>query len=129
MEVVILGGFKIGLVELFWVLMNFGEIFLLLDLGYLDYLLGVVLGKVKFEIYLFLEENNFLLDLVKIFVEVVKWVKFIYVNYLNNLIGVVVIFDFYEELVVWVKKYQVGVVFDFVYGVIGFDGQVLVFFM
>ncbi len=64
-EVAILGGSKIGLVELPWALMNPGETFLLPDPGYPDYLSGAALGKVKFETYPLLEENNFLPDLAK----------------------------------------------------------------
>ena len=128
-EVAILGGSKIGLVELPWALMNPGETFLLPDPGYPDYLSGAALGKVKFETYPLLEENNFLPDLAKIPAEVAKRAKFIYVNYPNNPTGAVATFDFYEELVAWAKKYQVGVVSDFAYGAIGFDGQAPVSFM
>lgn len=128
-EVAILGGSKIGLVELPWALMNPGETFLLPDPGYPDYLSGAALGKVKFETYPLLEENNFLPDLAKIPAEVAKRAKFIYVNYPNNPTGAVATLDFYEELVAWAKKYQVGVVSDFAYGAIGFDGQAPVSFM
>lgn len=115
-EVAILGGSKIGLVELPWALMNPGETFLLPDPGYPDYLSGAALGKVKFETYPLLEENNFLPDLAKIPAEVAKRAKFIYVNYPNNPTGAVATLDFYEELVAWAKKYQVGVVSDFATG-------------
>lgn len=46
MEVVILFGIKIGLVELLMCLMDLGDMMFLFDLGYFDYLLGVVLGEV-----------------------------------------------------------------------------------
>ena len=128
-EIAVLGGSKIGLVELPLALMNPGEAILLPDPGYPDYLSGAALGKVKFETYPLLEENNFLPDLAKIPAEVAKRAKFIYVNYPNNPTGAVATLDFYEELVAWAKKYQVGVVSDFAYGAIGFDGQAPVSFM
>ena len=48
-EVAVLGGSKIGLVELPWALMNPGDTFLLPDPGYPDYLSGAALGEVNFE--------------------------------------------------------------------------------
>lgn len=42
-EIVVLGGSKIGLVELFFVLLNLGDIMILFDFGYLDYLFGIML--------------------------------------------------------------------------------------
>ena len=65
-EVAILGGSKIGLVELPWALMNPGDTMLLPDPGYPDYWSGAALGEVKFETFPLLAENNFLPDLDKI---------------------------------------------------------------
>ena len=61
-EVAILGGSKIGLVELPWALMNPGDTFLLPDPGYPDYLSGAALGEVNFETVPLLAENNFFLN-------------------------------------------------------------------
>lgn len=55
--------------------------------------------------------------------------KLMYLNYLNNLIGVVVIFEFFEEIVSFVKENGICVVYDFVYGVVGFDGCKLLSFL
>lgn len=121
-EVVILFGGKVGLVELLICFINFGDMIFVLDLGYLDYLLGVVLVKVYFERMLFIVENNFLLDYMNIDVFIVECVKLMFLNYLNNFIGVIVLKDFFDEIIYFVNKYNILVVYDFVYGVIGFDG-------
>lgn len=128
-EVAILGGSKIGLVELPWALMNPGDTYLLPDPGYPDYFSGAALGGVKFETVPLLEENNFLPDLAAIPVEVAKRAKFFYLNYPNNPTGAVATPEFYEELVAWAKKYHVGIISDFAYGALGFDGKAPISFM
>ncbi|MDO4902658.1 MAG: pyridoxal phosphate-dependent aminotransferase [Limosilactobacillus sp.] len=128
-EVTILGGSKIGLVELPWALMNPGDTLLLPDPGYPDYLSGAALGDVKFETVPLLEENDFLPDLDAIPEDVAKRAKFFYLNYPNNPTGAVATKEFYADLVAWAKKYQVGIISDFAYGAIGFDGQAPVSFM
>ncbi len=128
-EVAILGGSKIGLVELPWALMNPGDTLLLPDPGYPDYLSGAALGKVKYETYPLKEENYFLPNLNDIPKEVAERAKFIYVNYPNNPTGAVATPGFYEQLVAWAKKYHVGVISDFAYGALGFDGKTPISFM
>jgi aminotransferase len=122
-EVSILGGSKIGLVELPWALMNPGDTYLLPDPGYPDYFSGAALGEVNFETVPLLEENDFLPDLDAIPEETAKKAKFFYLNYPNNPTGAVATAEFYEHLVAWAKKYHVGIISDFAYGAIGFDGQ------
>lgn len=128
-EVAILGGSKIGLVELPWALMNPGDTYLLPDPGYPDYFSGAALGEVNFETVPLLAENNFLPDLDAIPEETAKRAKFFYLNYPNNPTGAVATKEFYTKLVSWAKKYHVGIISDFAYGAIGFDGQQPVSFM
>ncbi|RZI49430.1 pyridoxal phosphate-dependent aminotransferase [Lactococcus kimchii] len=128
-EVVILAGSKIGLVELPWALMNPGDLLLLPDPGYPDYLSGSALGRVDFETFPLLEENGFLPDLSAIPEESAKRAKFLYLNYPNNPTGAVATREFYEELVIWAKRYQIGIISDFAYGAIGYDGQAPISFM
>lgn len=122
-EAAILGGSKIGLVELPWALMNPGDTYLLPDPGYPDYFSGAALGGVKFETVPLLAKNNFLPDLKAIPEAVAQRAKFFYLNYPNNPTGAVATKKFYEELVSWAKKYHVGIISDFAYGALGFDGQ------
>lgn len=128
-EVAILGGSKIGLVELPWALMNPGDTYLLPDPGYPDYFSGAALGGVKFETVPLLAENNFLPDLQSIPEEVARRAKFFYLNYPNNPTGAVATEEFYQELVAWAQKYHVGIISDFAYGALGFDGQAPLSFM
>lgn len=120
-EVAILGGSKIGLVELPWALMNPGELLLLPDPGYPDYLSGVTLGKVNYETFPLQIENDFLPDYDEIDKEIAKKAKFIYLNYPNNPTGAVATKEFYEKTVEFAQKNNVGVISDFAYGALGFD--------
>ena len=61
-EVAILFGTKTGLVELPMCLLNEGELMLLPDPGYPDYLSGVVLANVEYETFPLKAENKFLPD-------------------------------------------------------------------
>lgn len=97
-EVAILGGSKIGLVELPWALMNPGDTYLLPDLQSIPE-------------------------------EVARRAKFFYLNYPNNPTGAVATKEFYQELVTWAQKYHVGIISDFAYGALGFDGQAPLSFM
>lgn len=128
-EVAILGGSKIGLVELPWALMNPGDTYLLPDPGYPDYFSGAALGEVNFETVPLLAKNNFLPDLKAIPEAVAKRAKFFYLNYPNNPTGAVATKEFYTELVAWAQKYHVGIISDFAYGALGFDGQSPISFM
>lgn len=128
-EVAILGGSKIGLVELPWALMNPGDLFLLPDPGYPDYLSGAALGQVEYATVPLKAENNFLPDLAAIPAATARRAKFFYVNYPNNPTGAVATREFYEELVAWAKQYEVGIISDFAYGALGYDGNRPISFM
>lgn len=123
-EVCILGGAKIGLVELPLALMDPDDLLLLPDPGYPDYLSGVVLGKIKYETFPLLEENHFLPDLEAIPEDVAQKAKFIYLNYPNNPTGAVATPLFYEKVYQFAKKYDIGVISDFAYGALGVDDYV-----
>ena len=117
-----MGGAKIGLVELPLALMNPGELLLLPDPGYPDYLSGVSLGRVAYETFPLTAENDFLPDLEAIPEGTARRAKFIYINYPNNPTGAVATKAFYEKLVAWAKTYEVGVVSDLAYGALGYQG-------
>ena len=121
-EICVMGGAKIGLVELPLALMNPGDLLLLPDPGYPDYLSGVSLGRVAYETFPLTAENDFLPDLDAIPEETARRAKFIYINYPNNPTGAVATKAFYEKLVAWAKTYEVGVVSDLAYGALGYQG-------
>src|SRR5699024_180572 len=74
-------------------------------------------------------ENNFLPDLAAIPATIARRAKFFYVNYPNNPTGAVATREFYEELVAWAKQYEVGIISDFAYGALGYDGNRPISFM
>lgn len=122
-EVAVLAGSKIGLVELPWALMNPGETLLLPNPGYPDYWSGAALGRVVVEQVELKRDNDFLIDYDEIPADVAQQAKLLYMNYPNNPTGAVATAEFYEQTVAFANQHQVGIVSDFAYGAIGFDGH------
>lgn len=128
-EVAILGGTKIGLVELPLALLNDGDLMLLPDPGYPDYLSGVVLAGAEFAPMPLLEKNKFLPDYEALSDDVKTRAKLLYINYPNNPTGATADLAFYEETVRFAKEHGIAVAHDFAYGAIGFDGKKPVSFL
>lgn len=128
-EIAILGGSKIGLVELPFAILNPGDTMLLPDPGYPDYLSGVALAQVKLELMALREENDFLPDYSSLDPQIVDAAKLMYLNYPNNPTGAVATPEFYSQTVEFAQKNHIGVVQDFAYGAIGFDGKKPVSFL
>ncbi|KRL80795.1 pyridoxal phosphate-dependent aminotransferase [Secundilactobacillus paracollinoides] len=122
-EIAILGGSKIGLVELPFAVLNPGDTLLLPDPGYPDYLSGVTLAKVNLELVKLTEQNDFLPDYDTIDPAVVKAAKLLYLNYPNNPTGAVATPEFFRKTVAFAQQNDIGIVHDFAYGPIGFDGH------
>ncbi|GAX00679.1 pyridoxal phosphate-dependent aminotransferase [Secundilactobacillus silagei] len=122
-EVAILGGSKIGLVELPFALLNPGDTMLLPDPGYPDYLSGVALAQVKLELMSLSADNHYLPDYQQLDPKVVEQAKLMYLNYPHNPTGAVATPEFYQDTVKFAKAHHIGVVQDFAYGAIGFDGK------
>lgn len=122
-EVAILFGTKAGLVELPMCLLNEGELMLLPDPGYPDYLSGVVLANVNYETFPLTKENHFLPDYDEIPLEQKEKAKLMYLNYPNNPSGATADRVFFEKTVEFAKMHDIVVLHDFAYGAIGFDGQ------
>ncbi|MBD3109768.1 pyridoxal phosphate-dependent aminotransferase [Bacillus sp. AGMB 02131] len=128
-EVAILFGTKAGLVELPMCLLNEGEMMLLPDPGYPDYLSGVVLANVNYETIPLTKENQFLPDYNSIPDEQKHQAKLMYLNYPNNPTGATASRAFFDETVAFAKKHNISVLHDFAYGAIGFDGKKPVSFL
>lgn len=122
-EIAILGGSKIGLVELPFAILNLGDTMILPDPGYPDYLSGVALADVRLELMRLKEENQFLPDYDDLDAAVVQRAKLMYLNYPNNPTGATATPEFFKKTVDFAKQNQIGVVQDFAYGAIGFDGK------
>jgi len=121
-EIAILGGTKIGLVELPLAILNPGDYMLLPDPGYPDYLSGVALADVKFDTMPLVVENAFLPDYDALSDEVKERAKLMYINYPNNPTGGVADKTFFEKTVAFAKEHHIAVAHDFAYGALGFDG-------
>ena len=128
-EVAILFGAKAGLVELPLSLMNEGDLMLLPDPGYPDYLSGAGLANVNYETMPLLVENNYLPDYRKLTDEQKMLAKLIYLNYPNNPTGATASLEFFEETIELAKESDINIVHDFAYGAIGFDGKKPISFM
>ena len=122
-EVAILFGTKTGLVELPMCLLNEGELMLLPDPGYPDYLSGVVLANVEYETFPLKAENKFLPDFKSIPADQRSAAKLMYLNYPNNPTGATADLAFFEETVSFAKDNNITILHDFAYGAIGFDGK------
>jgi L-glutamine---4-(methylsulfanyl)-2-oxobutanoate aminotransferase len=122
-EVAILFGTKAGLVELPMCLLNEGELMLLPDPGYPDYLSGAVLAGVEVQTFPLKPENRFLPDYKSIPNDLLEAAKLMYLNYPNNPTGATADQAFFEETVAFAKKYNITILHDFAYGAIGFDNQ------
>ena len=122
LEVALLAGTKVGLVELPLAFMNPGDLMLLPDPGYPDYLSGAPLAGADFETMSLTAENGFLPDFSQISEDVKKRAKLMYLNYPNNPTGAVATQQFFDETVKFAKENNIAVVHDFAYGAVGFDG-------
>ncbi|MEI3613848.1 pyridoxal phosphate-dependent aminotransferase [Pseudogracilibacillus sp. SO30301A] len=121
-EVALMFGSKIGLFEVSQCLLNPGDVTLLPNPGYPDYLSGVALANAKHEFMPLLAENGFLPNYSEISEEVLEEAKLMFLNYPNNPTAGVATREFFDETVAVAKKHNICVVHDFAYGAIGFDG-------
>lgn len=121
-EVAVLAGTKIGLVELPLALLNPEDLMLLPDPGYPDYLSGAPLAEVRYETMPLQAENEFLPDYSRLSETTKEQAKLMYLNYPNNPTGAVANQPFFNATVAFAKEHHIGVVHDFAYGAVGFDG-------
>ena len=128
-QVAILFGTKAGLVELPLCLLNKGDLMLLPDPGYPDYLSGAALAGAVYETMPLLKENGFLPDYGALSAETLEKAKLMYLNYPNNPTGATATPQFFEETVQFAKTHGITVAHDFAYGAIGFDEKKPVSFL
>ncbi|RNA67778.1 pyridoxal phosphate-dependent aminotransferase [Alteribacter keqinensis] len=122
-EVAVLFGAKTGLVEISECLLNPGDLALLPDPGYPDYMSGIALANARTSFMPLLEENRFLPDYKSINENTLDEAKLLFLNYPNNPTSAVADVSFFDQTVALGKKHDICVVHDFAYGAIGFDGE------
>lgn len=104
-EVIVIIGFKEGLVYLVLVIMNIGDMVLVFNLLYLIYFYGFVIVGVDICYVFMCLEVDFFEELEKVICE--SWFKFkmLVLNFLGNFIVECVELDFFEKVVVICKEY------------------------
>ena len=129
LEVAILAGTKIGLVELPLALLDPDDLLLLPNPGYPDYLSGAPLADIGYELMRLNPENGYLPDYTELPESIRSRAKLMYLNYPNNPTGAVATKAFFDETVEFAKDNGIAVVHDFAYGAVGFDGKKPVSFL
>ncbi len=122
-EVAVLFGAKTGLVELSQCLLNPGDLALLPDPGYPDYMSGIALANAETHLMPLVKSNAFLPDYQSIDTEIWERAKLLFLNYPNNPTSAVADKSFFDETIAMANRHNVCVVHDFAYGALGFDGE------
>lgn len=122
-EVAILFGAKTGLVEVSQCLLNPGDLALLPDPGYPDYMSGIALANATTEFMPLLKENSFLPDYAHLTESILDQAKLMFLNYPNNPTAATATKAFFDETIELAKQHDICVVHDFAYSAIGFDGE------
>ncbi|MGB6407675.1 MAG: pyridoxal phosphate-dependent aminotransferase [Planococcus donghaensis] len=129
LEVAIMCGTKIGLVELPLALLNSEDLLLLPNPGYPDYLSGAPLADIDFELMKLDPQKGYLPNFDELSDSVRSRAKLMYLNYPNNPTGAVASKEFFDETVAFAKDNNIAIVHDFAYGAVGFEGKKPVSFL
>lgn len=120
-EVALFGGGKAGLYVLTQCLLNPGDIALVPNPGYPEYLSGITMARAElYEMPLY-EENGYLPDFEKIDPAVLEKAKLMFLNYPNNPTGAVADAAFYAKAAAFAKEHNIHLIHDFAYGAFEFD--------
>ena len=122
-EVAVLYGSRAGLIELSQCLLNPGDVALLPNPGYPDYISGIAIANAKMELFTLSEENNFLPDYSQIPDKTLDEAKLMFLNYPGNPTATLATEEIFDETVAIADKHNICVVHDFAYGAFGFDGK------
>src|SRR5699024_3763370 len=98
-EVAVLFGAKSGLVEVSQCLFDSGDLALLPDPGYPDYLSGIALADAATEFMPLLKENDFLPDYKHLSESILEQAKLMFLNYPNNPTAATATEAFFDETV------------------------------
>lgn len=122
-EITSVNGSQEGLAHIGWALCDPGDIVLVPNPGYPIFEMGPWLCGAQIVYYDLLEEKGYLPDLDAIPAEVARKAKAMVVSYPANPVCRMAPSSFYEELIVWAKKYNVVIIHDNAYSEITYDGR------
>ncbi|WP_106496504.1 pyridoxal phosphate-dependent aminotransferase [Lentibacillus sp. Marseille-P4043] len=120
-EVAILFGAKTGLVELSQCLLNPGDLALLPDPGYPDYMSGIAMADAETTFMPLIKDNGFLPNYSELSIDALEQAKLMFLNYPNNPTAATATKDFFDDTVELAEKNNICVVHDFAYGALGYD--------
>jgi len=121
-EILPLLGSKEGISHMPLAFIDPGDVSLIPDPCYPPYKSGTILAGGIPHLMPLMEENNFLPDLNKIGKATLEKAKIIYINYPNNPTSAICEKGFFEDVVIFAKKYNLIVASDAAYSEIAFDG-------
>ncbi|UTR16358.1 pyridoxal phosphate-dependent aminotransferase [Salipaludibacillus sp. LMS25] len=122
-EVALLAGSKTGLVDISQCLLNSGDLALLPDPGYPDYMSGIAIAQASTSFMPLRAENDFLPNYSSVSPDVLARAKLMFLNYPNNPTAGTASPSFFAETVDVAKRHDICVCHDFAYAAIGFDGE------
>ncbi|WP_062309276.1 aminotransferase class I/II-fold pyridoxal phosphate-dependent enzyme [Alicyclobacillus sendaiensis] len=122
-EIAILVGGKTGLVEIAELYLEPGDVALVPDPGYPDYLSGIALAGAEPHALPITSSNGYIPNLEAVPGAVWERAKVWYLNYPNNPTGAGTTARFFERAIQKARQHGVLIVHDFAYGAIGYDGH------
>ena len=122
-EAISVHGTQEGMSDLFFPLIDPGDVVLLPDPGYPIFSFGARLAGAKEVYYPLKEENGFLVDFDEIDPAVARKAKVMVVSYPSNPVTAVADREFYDRLVAFAKKYEILVVHDNAYSELVYEGE------
>lgn len=121
-EICSLLGSQEGLSHLAMTIINDGDVVLVPNPSYPIFRDGPLIAKAKIVYMPLLKENNYLVDFKSIKEEDAKKAKLMIVSYPNNPTCSIANEDFYKELIMFAKKYNIMVLHDNAYSELLFEG-------
>lgn len=121
-EILPLIGSKEGIAHFPLAFLNQGDYSLVPDPCYPPYKGGTILAGGEPYLMPLIESNEFLPDLKKIPLNIIKKAKLLYINYPNNPTSATAEKNFYCEVVKFAKKFKIIVVSDLAYSEMAYDG-------
>lgn len=123
-EIMSIYGSQEGLTHIGLSLCNKGDIVLVPNPGYPIFEIGPYLAGADLVHYSLLPENNYLPDLKAIPEDTLSKAKFMIVSYPMNPVCATAPPEFYDELILFAKKYKIIIIHDNAYSDIIYDGKI-----